>query len=166
MYKLVGALVILCACTAYGAGQCVSVKKRKMKLIEFKKIIEMLRTEIALRNAPLPKAMHLVGCAFGNEVFLNCAELIPEIGAGAAFAACVKNSSRKWGFTDDDVLAVTGMSDGLGKCTLEEQLRKIDYTLGAVEKQILQAEHDVETKCRLYMGSSVLAGAFAVLLLV
>lgn len=166
MLKLLGALTVLSSFICIGVKKNYELNKRISNITEFRNMCEELRTEICLRNTPIPKAIGAIGKKYSNSIFINWSDLMGQTGVEQAFETAF---GRCWDlncFNKKDFEVLKSVSVGLGRIDLENQLRRLDYSIEQISSYLSDVKAEYANKCRLYLNGSILAGISLVIILI
>lgn len=166
MFKLAGSIVITFAFIMIGYIKCSELSLRYLYLSEMREALSMLRAEIALKKTPIGNAFSKIGKLYNNRCFMICGEKTGKIGAEKAFKHALLETAAENHLKKSDTDALMTLAAGLGKCDLENQLSRIDYTISMTENAIADAGKEKNEKSKMIMHCSLFAGAAVVLIMI
>lgn len=171
MLKFAGTAMILIATTGFGISFASDLRGRIAELRCLKKIMLMLRGEIKYAKTPLPEAFRSIGKRLSPPFSCFLAAASKELGVlqGKTFQevwedAVFMHLSRTR-LTKGDLAQLIKLGENFGYLDSEMQLGTIDLYLEQLELEIERAEQTVENKARMCHCLGVLAGLFAVILI-
>lgn len=172
MIKLIGCLVILISSSGVGyiAGSRFGMRVKELRLLKIS--LQMLETEIAYANTPLPQALEAVYLKSSypvNQIFKNACELLKKrmySTVGEAFEKAIGMCSDILSLTAEDIGILKSFGYTLGTSDIDGQLKSFKMVMKQLESQEVKAEADMGRNEKMYKNLGVLAGlAVSVLLL-
>jgi len=165
MFKIAGAVLAFASVAAMGYRRSRLLYVRCKTLEDFHRCIFALRCEISLRQTPLEKAFRIIGDRYNNSCFIRCSELIESLGAETAFERAVTELSENSGICEEDYNVISELSSGLGRCDMENQLKRLDYALLRLENAMDEAKGNVKDKAGFFVRTALMAASAIVIAL-
>lgn len=171
LLKLCGSLFVVIACGLLGLRLSNDYEGRIIKLNNFKKMIKVLKNEIAYNNESILEAIKRSSNTSDvqiNEFLLNVIEIYQEreVSLKEAWTRAVDNKLKKSGMIESDIELIKQVGINLGITCRATQIDYIDSFIGKIE--ILEEElyEKKEEKCKLYKSMGVMTGLFIVILFI
>ncbi|QGG46561.1 stage III sporulation protein AB [Heliorestis convoluta] len=171
MWKIIGALLILGACSSAGLWKAAELHRRPKILAQLQSSLSALSTEISYGAVPLPQAMEQAGRISGeptSQLFLDMAQRLrgsqgrgaDELWSESLQAWIVNTALQKKEGEEIERLAL-----GLGSAPKEDQLLRIEEVKKRLEWLEKEAREDCQRLAKVWSYGGVLAGAAIVLVL-
>ncbi len=160
--KLFGAAMIFAAFTFGGCSVSNSMRTRCLFWESFITALEILKAEISFSGTDLKKAFFNAARLSGQELFSEAAKNIETVGLDEAW----KSAVDKFALKANDKGTLLLLSSKLGKTDASGQEKHINYILKLAEEIKAEAYKAYEHKGALFRRGGVLAGIFAVLILI
>ncbi len=163
MLEFCGALLVLGVGGYVGIEIWKRMQRRAQLLSKFTTALELLNTEIAFLQTPLPQAAQKVSRQTDCELLHDfakrlCTGALPQ----SAMQTAVKNNSA---LNTEDVQLLVQIAGGLGCSDIEAQKRHIDSAVKRMEMQTAKARETLQNNGRLCVGAGVLGSLLLVILL-
>lgn len=171
MLKVIGAVMIFCACLGMGFRKGMEYKYRIRDLLLVKKMLLMLRGEIKYAKAPLPEAFANIGSRLDNNVgsFLNHVAEQLENQQGETFSEIWEKNLqlclRQSALTKEDRQLLERLGGQLGYLDREMQLSTIDFQVEQMEGLIKRLEAEQGKRSRVCSCLGIFAGVMLNLIL-
>lgn len=167
MWRMMGFLLIITACTAIGFRSGMDVENRLKSLREIQRMMGMLKGEIQYAATPLQEAFEMLALRmeqpFNGYLKKTAADM--ELKDGRTIAAILEDNSRmvysKSGLKPADIKSLIRAGARLGYLDTEMQIRTIDLYLEELEKECRLAEEEYQGKVKVYRCLGFMGGLFA-----
>jgi stage III sporulation protein AB len=171
MIKIIGCTAIIFSSWGLGyiLGTQFSCRVRELKLL--KSSFQMLETEIAYSNAPLPDALESVERRSSIPVkyfFINISKNLKTriySSVGEAFEKSLDNTKDKLSLGKEDIEILKSFGHSLGNSDVEGQVKNFKLLLKQLEIQESKAEDARAKNERMYKSLGFLSGLAIVILL-
>lgn len=170
--KLLGAVLVITACTGAGASAVYRLRERKRLLETLKRMVSHLRGEILYANAPLPSAFYRTGRRGSGKaagLFISVAEEM-ERETGDSFEHIwerrVKELFQPGDLSPQDREQLLKFGANLGYLDRDMQEKTIQFYLEDLELAITHLRREEPDKSRLYLGMGILSGLFLTVVLI
>lgn len=168
--KIVGMLLTLLASAALGYYFSSLPAFRRQDLLEFKKALLILKSEIEYAALPLPEAMANIAAKTSppvSRLFAYFAEALKQNESGETAYRLWKNAIRvnkqHIFLKEDDWEVITNFGKTLGYLDKQMQVDSIHFTTAYIDSQITQVQENLDKNQRMYKSLGFIGG---VLLLV
>lgn len=159
MLKLMGSAIILIASALFGAGRYSRYYERKRLLLLLRD--GTMQVENSLRCACPP----LYDCFLSGGEFFEKAALL--ISRGQSPEGAIKDVARNLcALKKSDIALVDRFAAGLSAEDLEGQLKNTAHFCAALEKNISEAETELNSRGKLVLKGSLLTATAVVILLI
>jgi len=172
MIKAIGIVIIILTSSGLGFIYANDLKKRILQMKSLKKIIIMLDGEIKYANAQLPEAFYSMSKRLEQpfaEFFLKVSEELRAF-EGATFREVwnrhVETNLDQTRLTIKDKSLLKSLGENMGYLDREMQHNSITLYLEQLEKEIEEAECEVQTKTKVYHSLGVMGGLFLAIILI
>lgn len=169
--KMIGALLILGACSAAGFGMARRLNERCRLLQLWLRIIEIFKAEIYYQSRLLPEVFRRAADLCGDPAMTEeLRRLADSIGYGTAFDIGMiwRDFLRKSGgdiLATGDIIILTDLGNYLGGTGREDQGSKLEFCKLALKHNLQLAEAERDRKTGLFRYTGFAVGAVLVLLL-
>lgn len=171
MLKLAGIMLLMTGCIGLGINKVLEEKKRIWALREIKKMILRIQSEMIYGKRTLPEICLLFSqcmeepyrSAF-DKIFRKMEEndgSILEIIWKEKLEECMESIPLK----EDERAVLTSLPKHLGILDETTQAHSIGESLDIIAERINRTESEYESKSRVVMSISVMAGLFLIILL-
>lgn len=164
MLKLLCCAVIICVTTALGMKKADSLGRREKNLCRINTALKIIEGEISFAQSGLKKSFERAASV--SALFAAAAEEMERYSGEAALRRAVDRSSRGLCLTEEDCEAVLLLSNDLGGCDKETQIKSIRYASSVIERQISDARSEYLRSARLFRSLGVISGLLISLLLI
>ena len=172
IFRIIGALIVLGTSTLAGIYYGNLETYRMRDLLEIKKALAILRSQIEYARTPLPEAMGIitlrVGKAVGN-IFNMCAELLiherNEL-VSHIWQASVEQHKEALFLTQEDIDELKSFGAQLGNSDSDAQLTNIAMLTDYIDQRIAQLNISREKNRKLYRSFGILGGALIVIIFI
>lgn len=172
MLKIFGSLAVITATTLIGIVAGKELEYRLFSLRYIKKLMLMLRGEINYLKAPLYEAFVNVGRRSKEpykEFFLKVSDGIENLSCDSFYeiwsssTELLKNNTS---LTDKDLRLLKRVGECLGYMDKDMQLGMIDLYIEQLDLEIKIAQEEIKDKVKVYNCLGIMAGIFAVIMMV
>ena len=170
--RIIGALIVLGASTIAGVYYGNIETYRMRDLLEFKKALSILRSQIEYARTPLPEAMQSISVRVREsvgKVFEMCAELLVyERNEKIAhiWEASVEQHKNALFLTQEDVEQMKGFGAQLGNMDSEAQIMNISMLIDYIDERVSHLNESRDRNGKLYRSLGVLGGALIVIIFI
>lgn len=171
MLKLAGILLLMIGCTGLGINKVSEEKRRIKELREIRRMIVRMQNEMSYGKRTLPEICLLFGQCMEEpyrsaflELFYKLEEndgTVLEVMWKEQMDACMMGLPLK----EEEKIILRDLPQHLGIQDEAMQAADIGQSLDMLEDHIRQAETEYESKTRMIMSISVMAGLFLIILL-
>lgn len=171
MIKLLGAILVITACTLIGFEVANKYKLRPLQLRALRSLLNLLEAEIVYLSTPLPLALEKVAryaSAPLNSLFIMARdELLSGDGitAGEAWVKAVDSFQDKSCLDEEDLNILRQFGAGLGGSDKDEQIKNIQLTKELLKQQEWKADEKRYKNERMWRSMGFLSGLAIVLIL-
>lgn len=172
MIKIIGCIIIVLACSGLGFMLAARYKMRVLELRSIKMSLQILETEIAYSNTPLPDAFYMVSTKSSapvNTIFVQMSTSLKEKNhstVGEAFSKTIDEIREKMSITNEDIDILKSFGNSLGCSDTDGQIKNFNMAIKQLENQELKAEESRLKNERMYKNLGILAGlAIAIIFL-
>lgn len=167
--RIIGAVVTVGACSAFGFGVAFDYRRRVRELGDFLLCLQEMELALCEKPLPLPELLSRAGnLGKGNvysvmRTFSDCLQK----GAYADAAGCMRCALEQT-TVDDRCLHryLTELGRNLGRFDMEGQLQGLRSLSGSAGRKLLQLENEQSATVRIYRTLGIFGGmALAVLLI-
>ncbi|MBC7960034.1 MAG: stage III sporulation protein AB [Vallitaleaceae bacterium] len=169
--KYIGMVMVFVACSGLGIMYSVIYKKRVEELIEWKKGIVLLKSEINFALTPLSEAFESIGNRLNGEIktfFIDLSSFLkssPHKSMDKMVDQDLRNMLNETCLNDKDAGKIVSFVKGLGLMNKESQMNQLELHIKTMEADIETAKNEEEKNSKLYKTLGVLCGVFIVVLL-
>lgn len=170
MLRLCGAVLIISGSVFWAAKALSRLKGRILALEALISSLEMLRGEICTRLSPICDACELLSrdaaepaCYLYERVYRGMESLGDKSFNAIWRDAC--SSSDELRLTEDELLILCDLGSSLGRYDVEEQKTAISRTVRILEAHMRKAEEERRRDGRVHAAFPIVAGLFAVIIL-
>lgn len=161
--KLIGAVLVVIACTIYGLEKAAGLYKRRRTLADFLDAFRFMEAELLNNARPLPEVFFELSCNAGKEVrgfFTYLSENMSRLGDESLSQLWCDglNSHRQPSLSGIQRQELLRPAMVLGKFMGEEQAKAIESTISRLEPELLKATEEAKAGLRLYTGLGLTAG--------
>ena len=168
--RILGVLLTMGACTALGMYWANLGAFRLQDLLEFKKALLILKSEIEYAATPLPEAMSNIALRVSNPVsklFSNFADGLANNEGETAYRiwlAAIEAEKRGSFLVENDWEIISAFGKTLGYLDKQMQLDTIRFTVDYVEQQLEQLQTENAKNQRMYRSLGVIGGVLLLVL--
>ena len=165
MLKLLGAVLVVCACTLCGFRAANELSNRARLLEEFAQAVQILERELSLFCSPLPNLLRRMAqgrCKHVFEMLNNCCTGVEK---GIAFTDIWDEQLKELPLTARETGMLHGLAHVLGRYDDRGQVQAAARIREELEACALQRRQDSRVKGRMYRALGATAGGFLVLAL-
>lgn len=172
LFKLIGAALIICACSKIGFDFASCLSKRVEQLQDIKLGLSAILTEISFRGTPLAEALKKSADIMHTRskvIFLLSSAMLESdhvITAKEAILAAIENHSEDSSLKDEDFTVLKGFAGLIGTSDLANEIANIEITQQKYDNLIRHAEQQRDKYAKLYRSSGVLAGLLITVLFI
>ena len=172
MIKIIGCLIIILSSSTLGflMGSKFNLRVRELKLLKVS--LQMLETEIAYSNTPLPEAFDNISKRSKNpikDIFSNMSiNLYKRIYStvGEAFDVSIEKIKDKTCFSKDDLEVLKSFGNSIGTSDVNGQIKAFKLVLKQLDQQEIKAEEQRCKNEKMYKSLGFLAGVAIALILI
>ena len=160
MLKLLGAIMIVGACSLMGISINRRLSDRVYVLQEWLLILQEIKAEILFRAAPIPMIFRKFADKqnnFTSPYFYSICEKLQIFGLQSATALSV-HELNKLPLTESDLRELQHAFDAIGRYDAPTQAEAITRTISALENQLSDAKIEHNQKGKLYQAIGVSCG--------
>lgn len=164
LFKLFGAILIICASSKIGFDFAACLTKRVEQLQDIKLGLSSILTEISFRGTPLAEAL-LKGAEImhsqAKDIFTSASKKLSSIScitAKEAFLTAIEDFEGDTALKKDDFTVLRGFAGLLGTSDLANQTANIEITQKKLDSLTQQAELQRDKYTKLFRSCGVLAG--------
>lgn len=172
MFKLIGSILIILSSSSLGyvIGMKYSMRVREIKLLKIS--LQMLETEIAYSNTPLPDALKIIykkskppiNIIF-NKTSINLSK--KKYGSvGEAFCKSLDDTRGMYSLTDEDIDILKSFGQSLGNSDVDGQVKSFNLIIKELDGQEIKAEEMRKKNENMYKNLGFLAGVAITILLI
>jgi len=172
LMRIIGAVIVLGASTIAGIYYGNLETYRIRDLLEVKKALSILRSQIEYARTPLPEAMQAISVRVREsvgKVFEMCAEmLIYERSEKVAhiWEAAVEQHKDALFLAQEDVEQLKGFGAQLGGMDSEAQIMNISMLIDYIDERVAHLHESRDKNKKLYRSFGVLGGALIVIIFI
>ncbi len=172
MFKLIGSVLIILSSSSLGymIGMRYSMRVREIKLLKIS--LQMLETEIAYSNTPLPEALKIV-CKKSkhpiNIIFNKAAANLGKkdcVSVGDAFCKSLDDAKGMYSLIDEDIDILRSFGHSLGSSDVDGQIKSFSLIIKELDAQEIKAEEMRKKNENMYKNLGFLAGVAITILLI
>jgi len=170
--RIIGAAIVLGASTLAGIYYGNLETYRMRDLLEIKKALTILRSQIEYARAPLPEALQVVALRVKEPVgkmFQMCAEMLMHGQSERIehiWEAAVEQYKDTLFITQEDVEQLKGFGAQLGGLELDAQLMNISMLIDYIDERVERLNESRDNNRKLYKSFGVLGGALIVIIFI
>lgn len=159
MFKLFGSAIILIASALFGVSKYNEYYERKRLLCSIRDGASRIETALRCTCPPLYECFLCGGEFFEKAAFLVNNGSLPE--------EAVKDAARSFHILKkSDLSLIERYAAGLSALDLKGQLSNTTYFCQSLEKNISEAENELNTRGKLFLKGCMLTAAAVVILLI
>ncbi|MCL2203078.1 MAG: stage III sporulation protein AB [Defluviitaleaceae bacterium] len=171
LMQLIGAMAVVGGAAALGFYYAALETQRTLDLLEFKKALLILSSEIEYMRTPLPAAAVNIGKRVQRWVepmFTRFGELLAQGEGETAYRLWmqaigeVKEQTR---LSEEDWAVVEGFGKTLGYLDKEMQRNAIEYTLSYIDEKAVALQTQADKNKKMYRSLGVVGGLLLVVVL-
>ena len=172
LMRIIGAIIVLGASTLAGVYYGNLETYRMRDLLEIKKALSILRSQIEYARTPLPEAMQAISARVRESVgkmFGMCAELlVHERNEKVAhlWEAAVEQHKDELFLTQEDVEQLKDFGTMLGNMDSEAQMMNISMLIGYIDERVAHLHESRDKNRKLYRSFGILGGALIVIIFI
>ena len=169
MIKISGALLVIGAFFYIGQNVAQNLKKRALTLSELIAALQIIKSEIVYKGAPLCEIVSGLaerGGSFTGKFFGDVAEKMKAQRQSVFYAAWVESLARLCFLNEDDRALVCELGNVLGQHEAQTQEEAISCAAKRLELKLRAAEDEYEKKGKLYRTLGTGFGVITVLILI
>lgn len=172
MFKVLGAILVISACTLLGFEVANKYKLRPLQLRALRSMLNLLEAEIVYASTPLPLALEKVArhaSAPLNSLFLKAREELlagDGLTAGEAWLKAVDSMQGTMHLDEEDLNILREFGAGLGGSDKEEQIKNLQLTKELLKQQEWKADERRNKNERMWRTMGFLTGMAIVLILI
>lgn len=164
--KLFGAVLIIISGAVCGFLRSQIPCRRYKSLRAVYTCLEILENEIDFSLDSIGRIfMRISKLCEMDYLFKTAAEFSGEISVGERWKRAVDKDSEAMCLKKEDCETIKLLSQELGTCGREEQIKNIRHVKALLDKQIITAEEDYKKSAKLYKSLGVAGGIFIAILL-
>jgi len=171
LHRLIGAVLIMAG--SVGIGLYLSAKEgfRVQDLLEFKKALHILSSEIEYMRTTLSEACANIAKRTGlgvSPIFANFSRLLEEADAGTAYQLWLEamEAGREGTFlANEDRTVLNDFGKTLGYLDKEMQKNAIDYTVAYIDEKAAALQTASDKNKRMYRSLGVIGGLLVTVVL-
>lgn len=165
MLKLVGAVVVMCACTLCGLRAADELSSRARLLEEFALAVQVLERELSLFRPPLPSLLERMAHGRCKQVVSALEGCGAGIERGICFTDAWEEQLEKLPLTPQENSLLRGLGQVLGRYDDRGQVQAAARIREELEACAVRQRQDSRTKGRMYRVLGAAFGGFLVLAL-
>lgn len=171
MLKLIGAMLVLIAGTAFGFQQAARYADRAVQLRQLLQVLQRLETEIGYGHTPLADALERSAAGRDGPVAALLTAAAGRLRAGGpAFRDCwretIESGWRDTALRDPERAAVLGLGDALGISDRMDQIKHIRLAAAALQAEEATARDEQVRYGKMWRSLGFMAAALVVILMV
>lgn len=170
IWKLLGAIFILCSSVVAGRLSTVDLIRRPQQLASLQRGILALETEIGYGATPLPQAFQQAAGQAGDlqSVFTGTAQKLQAgigLTAGEAWQKSLQEKKNTLSLKKDDIQIASLMGENLGLSDGEDQLKRLALLRVRLQAQEEIAQKEKEKLAKVRQSLSIALGFVLILIL-
>ena len=172
LMRIIGAVIVIGASTIAGIYYGNLETYRVRDLLEIKKALSILRSQIEYARTPLPEAMQAISARVRNSVgkiFEMCAELLVyERNEKVAhiWAAAVEQHKDALFLTQEDVDQLRSFGAQLGDLDSDAQIMNISMLIDYINDRVAHLNESRDKNKKLCQSFGILGGALIVIIFI
>ena len=172
LMRIIGAVIVIGASTIAGIYYGNLETYRMRDLLEIKKALSVLRSQIEYARAPLPEAMRAVSARIrdsSGKIFEMCAELLEcERNEKVAhiWEAAVEQHKNALFLTQEDTEQLKGFGAQLGNLDSEAQVMNISMLIDYINERVAHLNESRDKNKKLCRSFGILGGALIVIIFI
>lgn len=164
--KWICGICIVIASSFLGFQKAGQLSKRCQSLLQLESALSVLKGEIGFSANHLKEAfMQLSRLIVNGALFSDAARSIEAEGVRKAWKESVQRHRKNLCLEEADVQALLTLGAELGRTDRENQIKNIRHVEALLKAQYTEAKLQYDKMAKLYRGAGVLAGVFAVIVL-
>jgi stage III sporulation protein AB len=164
--KWICGICIVAASSFLGFQKAGQLSRRCQSLLQLQSALSVLKGEIGFSANHLKRAfLQLSKLITNGALFSDAAEAIEEKGSRRAWQESIKKHQKPLCLEEADVQALLVLGAELGRTDRENQIKNIRHVEELLKAQYTEAKMQYDKMAKLYRGAGVLAGVFAVIVL-
>jgi len=163
--RVLGVVLTLAASTALGLYLSSLAKFRQQDLLEFKKALLILKSEIEYIAAPLPDAISSIASRTTNpvsKIFTHYAQNLKNNDDGETayqlWIEAIQSHKKESFLKKDDWEIVEGFGKTLGYLDKQMQVDSIKFTTDYLDSQVAELQTEGNKNQRMYRSLGVIGG--------
>jgi len=170
MFRLIGALLVICAAGSFGINSMWRMSVRVCALRGLMTALETMKSEICDRMTPLPELVDLLCTETSppvNRLFFRLRHAMGELGIQrfSSLWSDVVDHAYELELHEGERQVLSDLGKSLGRYDVEDQRHVMDYTLRRLEGYLDLAEEARRTQGKVHAVLSLAVGVFVVLIL-
>lgn len=172
MYKMVGCILIITACSGIGYLKGLDIQKHLTEIKTLRQLFLMLRSEIKYKKAPLGEAFWNIGRRMEGkyeEWLIELSEKLEEK-SGSTFmeiwADTIENNLKDTNLNQTDLKNLKELGLHMGYLDGEMQIGTIGLFLEQLEIEIQRMRENIVTQRRICNCLGVMGGIFLSIILI
>lgn len=170
MVRFAGAVILICGTAGWGIMGASRISRRASDLRIMVSALQLMRTEICSRLAPMEDVLKTVCTQTSSGVrkfFDNVSSDFADAGGEPFYRVWqhAVDTTPELEFDRGQTLILKQLGMSLGKYDARQQMRALDYAIARFEVFSARAEEEKRVKSRLNAFVGVAAGIFAVVIL-
>ncbi|MFK7697200.1 stage III sporulation protein SpoIIIAB [Paenibacillus sp. HJGM_3] len=170
MLKLIGALLVLAACSLYGLARAAQYARRPWQLRQLIQALQRLETEMVYGYTPLAEALRRIAPTLGaplDAMLLEAAERMEAHGAtaGESWRYAIEAHWSRTALRANEREAWSQLGHTLGVSDREDQVKHLKLAAGLLQAEEHVARDEQRRYEKMWRSLGVLAGAFIVILM-
>ncbi len=164
--KIINLTLIVLVCTKMGFIKAELYKERVIKLNKFREALSYLKSKISFTYEPIKNIFKDMSNVIYNDD-INVFKLASESLNFDFYSAWVESVNESSSFLkNDDLEIIKSFGKLLGKTDLEGQINEIELTMILIDKQIKDAEEELNKNNKLYKSMGIIVGVTISIILV
>lgn len=171
MLKVLGALLVMGACTTLGLAARTKMRRQITTLSAMLDAISFLRAEIEGPRTPLPELIDTLAHSKNpdqKQLFREMhrrMERMPGMSLGYHWSSTVRDFAEEFCLSEEATAILRDASSFLGRYDAGQQLQCLQYTAERLEGYRQQACQEYQKHGNVYRTCGIAAGIFMVLIL-
>jgi len=171
LLKILGAMAVVAGCA--GLGFYIAAKEgfRIRELLEFKKSLLILASEIEYKKNPLNTACENIANRTEGivaKLYENYSVLLAESQGETAYRLwmlALENMQKKSFYTAEDIAVFDSFGKTLGYLDKPMQLNAINYSINCIDEKVAALQAAGDKNKRMYRSLGAIAGLLIIVLL-
>lgn len=172
MTKIVGAALVILACSSFGFEKARNIEKRKDNIANLKKAFEIMQSEMEFSKKSVCEIFKAVSEVCEDEqiadLFKTSADRAKKSPHEIAkiWKEQTERVKKALCFSETDIAAISQVFNELGKTDYEMQKNVIKYANDTAARLYVAADEDCKKNTKLYRGMGVSVGVFICIILI